>query len=105
MSVIWFLTTETCLSHGMAKCAKKINSTKGRESEFSNIEATSELIKCSMKNLFIKFLNVFRLKECLNPMQNRQSKISLLVQPNPLGFIAATTSIIEAVSELMYYVQ
>ena len=44
MSVIRFLNTEICLSHGMAKCAKTIKSTKGRESEFSDIEAMSELI-------------------------------------------------------------
>jgi len=45
ISVIWFPTRETRLSYVMAKCAKTINFTPGRESESSNIVAVSELIK------------------------------------------------------------
>jgi len=37
-------------------------------------------------------LNVFGPREYLNPLRNRQIKVSLLVQANPLGFIAATTT-------------
>jgi hypothetical protein len=52
----------------------------------------SELTKYFNEKINYKVLNVFGHKECLDPMRNLGSKISLLVQKKPLGFITVTTT-------------